>query len=116
MIIGLSALVTYYEAFLKLLEVVKGCVEPWKPFHDWFNHFTFWPSVLANLCLLGMNAYVLHKYIDTEGFNSSGVSFIFNVLSFGFAVPTYVLFSSFCGHGPLFRVIYERFSSSDHKV
>lgn len=100
-IIGLSAIITYYETFVKLVEVVRGCIQQCKPFHNWLNHFIFWPSLISNLALLGMNAFILHKYLQTEGFNSSGISLVFNVVSLIFAVVDYVMNGVFCGHGPL---------------
>ena len=103
-LIGLSALFTYYETLLKVLELIFNCVTRCVPLHEWTNHITFWPSMVANLGLLGMNAFILYKYIDTEGFNSSGLSLVLNALSFSFTVPVYVLVGVFCGHGPLFKV------------
>ena len=83
--IGLSALITYYETLLKLLKVIGDYVELCMSFHEWFNHCIFWPSMFANLGLLGMNVFILHKYFDTQGFNSSGTSLILNVLSLLFS-------------------------------
>lgn len=60
--------------------------------------------MMSNLCLLEMNAYILHKHLETDGFDSSGVSLILNVLSFVLVVLLYVLFGIFCGHGPLFKI------------
>lgn len=107
-LIGLSALATYYDTCLKLVEVImKCCIEPCLHLHIWLNHITFWPAMISNLCLLGMNAYILHKHLETDGFDSSGVSLILNVLSLVTAVPLYVLFGIFCGHGPLLKVCYD---------
>ena len=105
-IIGLSALITYYETFLKLVEVVRGYIQQCKPLHNWLNHFIFWPSLVSNLSLLGMNTFILHKYFQTEGFNSSGISLIFNVVSLIYAVADYVVNGVFCGHGPLRKRIH----------
>ena len=107
-LIGLTALVTYYDNLMKIVEVVRGCFGKFTTFHNWVNHFTFWPSFVSNLCLFGMNAFILHKYLETDGFNSSGVSLVLNFLSLITAVPLYVLTGSFCGHGPLSDVCQKK--------
>ena len=107
-VIGLSAIVTYYETFMKLVEVVRGCIQQFKPVHNWLNHFVFWPTQVSNLALLGTNAFILHKYLETDGFASSGVSLVFNVVSFIYAVTDYVMNGVFCGHGPLCSDIRQR--------
>ena len=114
-LIGLTALVTYYENLMMIVEVVRGCLEKFTTFHNWVNHFTFWPSFVSNLCLLGMNAFILHKYIETDGFNSSGVSLVLNFLSLITAVPLYVLRGSLCGHGPLSDVCQKKCHEQCHK-
>ena len=57
-IIGVTALLTYYEAVAKLVEVARDKKDSCVVFHEYFNHFIFWPSTIANLGLLGMNAYI----------------------------------------------------------
>ena len=119
-IVGLSALATYYETLLKLLELVQDWVEQCIPFHSWLNHFTFWPSMLANLGLLGLNSYILYKYSVTEGGagSSPAVSLGLNILSLAYMIPNYVFRALFCGHGPLYKatVCYQRwFSNEDNK-
>lgn len=101
LITGLSAIITYYETFLKLVEVIRGCVHECKSLHNRLDHFTFWPSLFSNLALLGMNTFILHKYFQVDGFNSSGVSLVLNMISIVFAVFVYVMTGVFCGHGPL---------------
>ena len=110
-IIGLSALTTYYETLLKLLEVVQDWVEQCIPLHLWLNHFTFWPSMLSNLGLLGLNSYILYKHFGTEGANSPGVSLGLNLVSLVYMIPNYVFRAVFCGHGPLYRVCHQHCSS-----
>ena len=107
-LIGFSALLTYYETLLKLVEIVskRHCLR-----HDrcceWFNHCTFWAHTFANVCLIGMNAFILHKYIDIEGFDSSGISLVLNVISVTSGAILYVLGATFCGSQPLYKVLYK---------
>ena len=115
-IIGLSALITYYETFLKLTEVVRGCIQECKPLHIWLDHFTFWPWLVSNLALLGMNTFILHKYFETEGFNSSGVSLVLNIVSVVFAIVLYVMSGVFCGHGPLYSICISAWHSRKYYV
>ena len=112
-VIGLSALSTYYETLVKLVEVVLDWVEWCMPFHDWLNHFTFWPSLVANLSLVGLNSFILYKYINTEGERSTEISLALTLLSLVFAIPVYIFCGIFCGHGPLYRVCRQHCSSSD---
>ena len=111
-LIGLSALLTYYETLLKLVEVVQDWVVPCMPFHEWFNHFTFWPTMLANLGLVGLNAFILYKYFEKDGPMSSGISLALNVLSLSFTIPVYVLGGIFCGRGPLYKECRQQRSST----
>ena len=113
-IVGLSALATYYETLLKLLEVVQDWVEQCVPFHLWLDHFTFWPSMLANLGLLGLNSYILYKYFGTSGAYSPGVSLGLNLVSLIYMLPAYVFRAVFCGHGPLYRECHQHCSSNDY--
>lgn len=112
-LIGLSALSNYYETLLKLVEVVQDWVEQCLPFHNWLYHFTFWPSVVANVGLVGLNSFILHQYIHTEGEKSTEVSLVLTILSLLFTVPVYVFFGVFCGHGPLYRACLQRICSSE---
>ena len=111
-LIGLFALITYYETLLKLLEVVKDWVEKCTPFHSCKNHFTFWPSMLANLGLLGLNSYILYKYHFSAGPTSPAVSLGLNILALAYIITNYVFRSEFCGHGPLHKVCSQRCSSN----
>lgn len=114
-LIGFSALLTYYETVLRLVEIVTKhyCLR-----HDrcceWFNHCTFWAHTLANICLAGMNAFILDKYIDTEGFDSSGISLVLNVISVASGAIFYVLGATFCGSQPLYKVLYRK--CCHHKI
>ena len=56
--VGVIALLTYCEAIAKLVEVTLDKMNSCMVFHECFNHFIFWPSMIANLGLLGMNAYI----------------------------------------------------------
>jgi len=103
-IIGITALLTYYEAVAKLVEVARDKTDSCVKFHDYFNHFIFWPSTIANLGLLGMNAYILNKYLSSAGFSSSGVSLVLNCLGFIVGTAIYTFGSKFCGHGPLCKM------------
>lgn len=102
-IIGVTALLTYYETVGKLVEVTLDKMDACMKFHECFNHFIFWPSTIANLGLLGMNAYILNKYLTSKGFFSSGVSLVLNFTSFVIGTVIYTFGSKFCGHGPLYR-------------
>ena len=112
-LIGISALSTYYETLLRLVEVVQNWMEQCLPFHRWLYHFTFWPSVVANIGLVGLNSFILHQYIHTEGEKSTEVSLVLTILSLLFTVPLYVFFGVFCGHGPLYRACYQQICSSE---
>ena len=109
-LIGLSALLTYYETLLKLAEIICKCN---CMHHDqcceWFSHCTFWVYVFANLCLAAMNAFILSKYIDMEGFDSSGISLVLNVTSVASGATFYALGATFCGSQPLYKVINKKF-------
>ena len=102
-IVGVTALLTYYETVAKLVEVARDKMDSCVVFHECFNHFIFWPSTIANLGLLGMNAYILNKYLSSAGFHSSGVSLVLNCVSFIIGTALYTFGSRFCGHGPLYR-------------
>ena len=115
-LIGLSALITYYETLLKLVEVVKSCVESCMVFHSVLNHFTFWPSMLANFGLVGLNAFILYKYFDTGGTLSILITLALNGLSLSFSIPVYVLSAVFCGHGPLYKVCCSRLRASSDSL
>lgn len=116
-IVGLSALTTYYETLLKLLEVVQDWVDQCVPFHLWLNHLTFWPPMFANLGLLGLNSYILYKFSVTGGGRSSspGVSMGLNLVSLTYTIPNYIFGAVFCGHGPLYRVCRQHCSSKGDK-
>ena len=107
-LIGVSALITYYETLLKLVEVVQSFAESCVPFHIYLNHFTFWASMVANLSLVGLNAFILH---DT-GETSPAITLALNGLSLSFAIPVYILGGVFCGHGPLYKVCCQCLSES----
>jgi hypothetical protein len=115
-IVGLSALATYYETLLKLWELVKDWEEECVPLHSWLNHFTFWPSMIANLGLLGLNSYILYKYSITAGgdldSSSPAVSLGLNLVSLVYLIPNYIFRAVFCGHSPLYKVCYQRCSSN----
>ena len=100
-IVGTTALLTYYEAVAKLVEVALDRMDSCVMFHECFNHFMFWLSTIANLCLLGMNAFILNKYLSSKGFSSSGTSLVLNSASFVIGTALYSFGSKFCGHGPL---------------
>ena len=102
-IIGVTALLTYYETVAKLGKIALDKMDACMKCHEWFNHFIFWPSTLANLGLLGMNAYILNKYLSSAGFLSSGVSLVLNCVSFIIGTAIYTFGSTFCGHGPLYK-------------
>ena len=109
--IGFSALLTYYETLLKLVETVSNrhCLHH-EQCCEWFNHCTFWAHALANICLAGINAFILHKYIDTEGFDSSGISLVLNVLSVALEaiILFYVLGATLCGSQPLYKILHRK--------
>ena len=102
-IIGITALLTYYEAVEKLVEVALDRMDSCMVSHGCFNHFTFWLSTIANLGLLGMNAYILDKYLSSKGFSLSGASLVLNSASFIIGTALYTFGSKFCGHGPLHK-------------
>jgi MFS family permease len=121
-IVGLSALATYYETLLKLLEMVKDWEEECVPLHSWLNHFIFWPSMVAYMGLLGLNSYILYKYSVTAGgdldlldSSSPAVSLGLNLVSLVYLIANYVLFAVFCGHGPLKDICSQYFSSIKDK-
>ena len=103
-IVGTTALLTYYEAVAKLVEVARDKTDSCVKFHEYFNHFIFWPSTIANLGLLGMNAFILNKYLSSAGFLSSGVSLVLNCVGFIVGTAIYTFGSKFCGHGPLYKM------------
>ena len=115
-VIGLSALLTYYETLLKLVKFALDKTDQCTKFHEWVSHFNFWPSTIANLGLLGMNAYILHKYLTIAGFHSSGVSLVLNVVSFIFGTVIYIFGDKFCGHGPLYKKLFPCIGSEETKV
>ena len=115
-LIGLSALLTYYQTLLKLFEIIY---KRHRLHHDqcceWFNHCTFWAYAIANISLMGMNAFILHKYIDTDGFDSSGVSLVLNVSSVVLGGTIYVFGATFCGRQPIYKVLYDKYRSRKDK-
>ena len=92
-----------------MIKIALDKFETCTKFHEWFRHFDFWPSLFANLGLMGMNAYILHKYFDAIGFHSSGISLVLNVIGVVVGVALYILGAKFCGHGPL----YKKFTGND---
>ena len=67
-IIGITALLTYYETVGKLVEVTLDRMDSCMVSHECFNHFMFWSSTIANLGLLGMNAYILNISVVQDFF------------------------------------------------
>ena len=51
-----------------LVDVAMDKMDSHIVFHVCFNHFIFWPATIANLGLLGVNAYILNKYLSSAGF------------------------------------------------
>lgn len=115
LLVGLSALITYYETLVKLVKIALDKIDAWKKFHEWFSHFIFWPSTIANIGLLTMNAYILHKYLSVAGFHSSGVSLVMNCVGLVFGSVIYIFTDKFCGHGPLYKEIFPCFKSYEIK-
>ena len=104
-IIGISALVTYYNTLVKLIHIGADKLDRWKLIHEILGHVIFGVDTLANVALIVMNAYIFKTTSSSAVESSAERSLIITVVSTAVSLKHF-LTSEFCRHGPLYKFVF----------
>ena len=104
-VIGASALVTYYNTLVKLIHIGTDQLDRWKLIHEIIGHAIFGVDTLANVALIVMNAYIFKTTSSSAAESSAEKYLIITVVSTAVSLKHF-LTSEFCRHGPLYKFVF----------
>ena len=109
-IIVIITYINYYTLIDKLrTETANTKTRKKSVCYEVINHTTYWVKLLfGNLVLIVLNAIILNKHYNKEGFRYAGVSLIMAIASTIFSISMYIFLSQFCQRKTLCDVILER--------
>ena len=104
-VIGASALVTYYNTLVKLIHIGTDQLDCWKLFHEILGHVIFGVDTMANVALIVMNAYIFKTTSISAVESSAEKSLVITVVSTAVSLKRFLTFE-FCRHGPLYKFVF----------